>query len=257
MATPRRASVIFVLSDRRMRIDGVVFGAFVGRPPRVARALTVGVWLVVTLAIVLPAGGAANDGLHGAHASGVETALGPPTVFHRIDHWAEKLQPLEMVSLATHESAEVRLYTDDGNLDETAQQTFERIAAGADPPHPLSPRLEQLVVKAAYHFKDASILVVSSFRANAGRHGTGEAIDFKLRGVRSAVVASYLRELPRAGVGIYTHPRTQFVHLDVRDSSYHWLDASPPNVRWAVARLRDPSASKRDASWVPEMDLPL
>jgi uncharacterized protein YcbK (DUF882 family) len=240
-----------------MRIDGAVFGTFVGCRPRVARALSVAVGLVATLAIGLSAGGAANNGLHGVHASGVETALGRPAVSHRVEHWAEQLQPLEMVSLATHESAEVRLYADDGSLDEIAQQTFERIAAGADPPHPLSPRLEQLVVKAAYHFKDASILVVSSWRANAGRHGTGEAIDFKLRGVRSAVVASYLRQLPRAGVGIYTHPRTQFVHLDVRDSSYHWLDASPPNVRWAIARLRDPSASKRDASWVPEMDLPL
>ena len=58
------------------------------------------------------------------------------------------------------------------------------------------------------------------------------------------------------GVGIYTHPRTQFVHLDVRDASYYWLDASPPGVKWHEARLYDPSAQKRDAAWTPEMDEP-
>ena len=49
---------------------------------------------------------------------------------------------------------------------------------------------------------------------------------------------------PRAGVGIYTNPRTQFVHLDVRDQSYHWVDASPPGVKWHEAQLRDPRRRK-------------
>ena len=30
------------------------------------------------------------------------------------------------------------------------------------------------------------------------------------------------------GVGVYTNPLTQYVHLDVRERSYHWIDASPP-----------------------------
>ena len=70
-------------------------------------------------------------------------------------------------------------------------------------------------------------------------------------------LSAWLRRLPRAGVGVYTHPRTQFVHLDVRRMSYHWLDASPPGVTWKELRLRDPSYRERDASYTPASDLPL
>jgi hypothetical protein len=58
------------------------------------------------------------------------------------------------------------------------------------------------------------------------------------------------------GVGIYTHPKTQFVHLDVRDRSFHWLDGSPPGVRWRERRLADPAQPKRDAAYVNVLDLP-
>lgn len=172
--------------------------------------------------------------------------------------WAQALSPLDVRSEISRASARIRLYRDDGSIDADEAAAFERIAAGlSDAPHALAERLEQLVVKAAYHFHQARISIVSAWRENAGRHGTGEAIDFKLAGVRASVLAGYLRALPRAGVGIYTHPRTQFVHLDVRTPSYHWLDASPPGVHWHEARLRDPLASRRDASWTPAMDLPL
>jgi hypothetical protein len=111
-------------------------------------------------------------------------------------------------------------------------------------------------MKAAYHFGSAHIQIVSGFRSNAGRHGTGDALDFKLVGVRASILAAYLRDAPRAGVGIYTHPRTQFVHLDVRDVSYHWIDASAPGKHWREGTLRDPGGKKRDASWTPDWDLP-
>jgi hypothetical protein len=142
-------------------------------------------------------------------------------------------------------------------VDVGARDAFERIAGSQSEPHPLAVRLEQLIVKAAYHFKGARVLIVSAWRPGAGRHTTGDALDFKLQGVRAAQLAAYLRGLPRAGVGVYTHPRTQFVHLDVREPSYHWIDASPPGVKWREARLRDPAVTRRDASWTPEMDLPL
>jgi hypothetical protein len=170
--------------------------------------------------------------------------------------WATALAPLDVANVTTKARSRVRLYGGDGSVDETACEDFERIAAGADEPRPLARRLEQLVVKAAYHFGGVRVLMVSGFRPNAGRHGTGDALDFKLEGIPAARLAAYLRRLPRVGVGIYTHPRTQFVHLDVRDASYYWLDASPPGVKWHEARLYDPSAQKRDAAWTPEMDEP-
>lgn len=153
-------------------------------------------------------------------------------------------------------TAIIRLYGADGAIDRAARDTFESVADRDGECHPLAPRVEQLVIKAAYHFQSPKVLLVSGWRPNAGRHSTGEAVDFKLKGVRASILAAYLRGLARVGVGIYTNARTQFVHLDVRETSYHWLDASPPGVRWHEAHLGDPGQAKRDAAWTPEMDLP-
>jgi uncharacterized protein YcbK (DUF882 family) len=194
--------------------------------------------------------------LRGARACH-ETFVAAATPTERLASWARALPPIEVAGVATRQRASVRLYADSGEIDETARETLERVAANDAEPHELAARVEQLLMRAAYHFGAAPVQVVSAWRENASRHGTGEAIDFKLKGVRARELAAYLRQLPRAGVGIYTNPRTQFVHLDVREQSYHWIDASPPGVKWHEAQIRDPGASKRDAAWTPQADLPI
>jgi uncharacterized protein YcbK (DUF882 family) len=170
--------------------------------------------------------------------------------------WAEALAPIQVTSMATGRSESVRLYGLDGEVDDVARTQLEQVVARDGEQHALEPRLERLLVKAAHHFGDKRVLVISGWREHAGRHTTGEALDFKLRGVLAATLASYLRSIPRVGVGIYTHPRTQYVHLDVREPSYHWMDGSPPGVTWRERQLRDPGQMKRDASWTPDSDLP-
>jgi uncharacterized protein YcbK (DUF882 family) len=184
-----------------------------------------------------------------------ESVLGASSAPPRVAAWAKDLPALE-VTAATHERAAIRLYEDDGEVDPEARAALERIAANDAAPHELVERVEQLLVRAAYHFANAEVYVVSAYRERASRHGTGEAIDFKLKGVPPRALAAYLRGLARVGVGVYTNPRTQFVHLDVRDQSYHWIDASPPGIHWREGTLRDASAAKRDAAWTPQMDLP-
>jgi uncharacterized protein YcbK (DUF882 family) len=192
----------------------------------------------------------------GAPAWGMDTPLRAATRDARWASWAQALAPIEVTSLATGESASIRLYGLDGEVDEMERMRLEHLVARDGEQHVLAARLEQLVVKAAHHFGDARVFVVCGWREHAGRHTTGEALDFKLQGVRASLLAAYLRDLPRAGVGIYTHPRTQYVHLDVRAPSYHWLDASPPGVTWRERPIRDPGQVKRDASWTPDSDLP-
>jgi hypothetical protein len=190
-----------------------------------------------------------------AHA-GVDTPLERVAPAPRVAAWARDLAPVEVVNGNTHERALLRFYRDDGEVDDDARVAFERVATSGGASHAFNVRVEQLVILAAYHFMGAGVVIVSSFREHAGRHGTGEALDIRLRGVRAATLAAFLRGMPRAGVGVYTHRRTQFVHVDVREQSFHWLDASPPGVHWREAQLRDPHAAARDASWRPEMDLP-
>ena len=72
----------------------------------------------------------------------------------------------------------------------------------------------------------------------------------------AAALASYLRGLPRTGVGVYTHPKTQYVHLDVREHSFHWLDASPPRRRWREKSIGAADLEARDKRYEPSLDLP-
>jgi hypothetical protein len=54
-------------------------------------------------------------------------------------------------------------------------------------------------------------------------------MDIVVPGVSDADLASFARELGYVGVGIY--PTSGFVHVDVRDRSYFWVDASAPGRR--------------------------
>jgi uncharacterized protein YcbK (DUF882 family) len=175
--------------------------------------------------------------------------------------WAQALPAIHFINSRTGVACTVRLYGPDGSLDEDAASVVDAMLAEKDAaPRPLHRRLLRLVVKAAAHFGGAqAVEVVSSFRDGArpgSRHRNGEAIDFRLSGVPAARLAAYLRGGSRVGVGVYTHPRTQFVHLDVRDQSYHWADASPPGRWWRETRLTDRGALARDAAWDPAQDLP-
>ena len=174
--------------------------------------------------------------------------------------WAAALPALHFVNTRTGAECSVRLYGSDGSVDEQAAATIDRMLAERDAePRPLHRRVLQLVVKAAAQLGAKDVLVVSSFRDNARKgshHRHGEALDFSFPGVTAAKLAATLRKGARVGVGVYTHPRTQFVHLDVRDASYHWADGSPPGRWWRESRMTDRSAPARDAAYRPEQDLP-
>jgi uncharacterized protein YcbK (DUF882 family) len=184
-----------------------------------------------------------------------------PVPLPAVADWAVALEPLKVECANSGASGILRLYTDDGSVDGRALDNFSHVAADFNGYSPLHPRLIQLAVKAAHHFHSSTLVVVSGYRQKRGnkrdRHTEGEALDFKLPGVDFRKLAAYLRSYPRVGVGVYTNPKTQYVHLDVRDRSYHWIDASPPGVTWREALLPDPSQAVRDASYTPESDLPI
>ena len=204
---------------------------------------------------------ASTETIAGDEATGIPPELGA---------WASALGPILIRNVNTGSSGSVRLYRDDGVIDPAAEREFMRVVSSGvsadEQPHTVTRRLMQLVVKAAYHLRANEIDAISAFRPEqrapkpghmGSRHATGDAIDFRVPGVDAKILASLLRSYPRAGVGIYTHPRTQYVHLDVRDESFHWIDGSPPRVSWRERGLADPGRVKRDACWVPELDLPL
>src|SRR5258708_10823605 len=201
--------------------------------------------VLAVLALAIAAGAARSQGLSEARVF-VETPLVAALRPARVVAWAEKLAPVEVES-PNGAVVRIRLYGSDGEIDPDALAAFERAASQDGNAYPLASRLVQIVFKAAYHFSGARVIVVSGFRAHASRHGTNEALDFKLKGLRAATLAAYLRGIPRTGVGVYTHPRKQYVHLDVREPSFHWIDASPPGVHWREGAMWDKGATNRDA----------
>ena len=176
------------------------------------------------------------------------------------------LPSLRFSNQSTGESASVRFYDDEGHVDELEATRLDVLLADSRDPKncaaiTLDRRTLQLAVRAALHFHVNEVQVVSAYRKpgkrREGPHASGRAIDFKLPGVPAATLASYLRTLPRVGVGVYTHPKTRFVHLDDREHSFHWLDASPPGRTWRERSLGGGAGLiKRDAAYTRRDDWP-
>jgi uncharacterized protein YcbK (DUF882 family) len=99
--------------------------------------------------------------------------------------------------------------------------------------HPVEPRLLDVVYRIQTHFSAQEIRVISGYRTPAAiasghgsNHGRGRAIDVVVPGATDDDVAKLAREMGFMGVGIY--PVSGFVHVDVRDRSYFWIDTSGP-----------------------------
>lgn len=177
----------------------------------------------------------------------------------------ERLNALEFVTLNSTRKLKAQLYDARGYIQPTtAAQLDELLCDTRDKDHPqsttMSRRTLQLVFRAAYHFSAFQVQVVSGYRApgkhREGMHATGQAIDFRLIGVDATRLASYLRTLARVGVGVYTHPKTHFVHLDVRERSFHWLDASPPHRHWRERNITTKHVLEADAQYSVKDDWP-
>lgn len=178
------------------------------------------------------------------------------------------LPPVRIETVNDDNVTVTRLFLADGSLDEAALHALDEQLADKRRPGDIrhatiDRRLLSLVFKAAWHFGATHVRVVSAYREplpahrHEGFHGKAAAMDFKLEGVRTPVLASWLRaEYAHVGVGQYTHPRTQFVHLDVRDTTFHWFDGSPPGRRGGIARIPTFGTPQRDAAYRPEDDAP-
>ena len=200
--------------------------------------------------------------LHPRSKQGLAAGAKPPLL--EIPAYAA-LPPLRITFINTRRSEELRLYDAFGQVDESAARKLDALLGDThDPKHyettVLDRRTLQLLFKAAYHFRVHDVEVISAYRKpgrrRQGNHGTGQAIDFRLENIPAATLAAYLRTLPRVGVGIYTHPRTQFVHLDVRTRSFHWLDGSPPGRNWRERSLGGKAIPARDALYTRSSDWP-
>ncbi len=122
--------------------------------------------------------------------------------------------------------------------------------------HETSPALVRLLYAVALAH-DRVLMISSSYRQpGAGTkptsyHTQGMAADVKHPYLPAKSIVDFAREWGAGGIGYY--PKTRFVHLDVRDEPYFWVDYSGPGEHGPV--LADPHgtlAAEAACIWEPD-----
>jgi uncharacterized protein YcbK (DUF882 family) len=137
-----------------------------------------------------------------------------------------------LVIKPVHQQATFTLIPDD-EAGHFSESELRKVALAFSPSpgveHPIEPRLLELIYRGAEHFNVPWVHLISGYRLtrSTSRHTQGRAADMVFPGVSDEALATYLRSLGFVGVGIY--PRSGFVHFDVRDESFFWIDRSPPS----------------------------
>jgi uncharacterized protein YcbK (DUF882 family) len=161
---------------------------------------------------------------------------------------------LVLVSLNTSDRVELEAATDHGGFaaSDLDRAAFVMRESATGNEHPIEPHLLDVVYRIQRHFEAQEIRLISGYRTPHGRqasnHGRGRAIDIVVPGATDQEVAKYAREIGFVGVGIY--PTSGFVHVDVRDRSYFWVDASGPGRRNRERGILRDLATRSDAAAV-------
>lgn len=125
--------------------------------------------------------------------------------------------------------------------------------------HPVDPRVLDLVYRVATHFSAHEVRIISGYRTphngTHSNHGKGRAIDLVVPGASDEDVAKFAREQGFVGVGVY--PTSGFVHLDVRERSFFWVDNSGPGKRNRTRGILGDLAAQSDARALARGDHPI
>lgn len=174
---------------------------------------------------------------------------------------ANGLPLLVLHSLNTNDRTELAPYTKDGGF---SAEDLDRASYVVREPrsgnrHPIEPHLIDLVYRLETHFNSPEIRVVSCYRTPSGKgrsnHGRGRAIDFIVPGATDEEVAKVARDFGFVGVGIY--PTSGFIHMDVRDRSYFWVDRSGPGKRNRAKGILSDLAHKSDIAALARGEKPM
>jgi uncharacterized protein YcbK (DUF882 family) len=219
--------------------------------------------------LLLPAGSAAfaappsrpqQSGAPRGYARNVQTWHTPP-VGRTIARDDAGRATLSLFALNTNERVEVVPQAAEGGF---ADVDLERVAHFMREPstgleHPIHPRLLDLIYRIESHFGVAEIRMLSGYRSpRAGRasnHGRGRAMDLIVPGHTDEEVARFVRDQGFTGVGVY--PTSGFVHVDVRDRSYFWIDSSGPGKRNRERGIMHDVAQRSDSKALARGEKPI
>ncbi len=177
---------------------------------------------------------------------GLVAKLGPVPI-HKTTIHNESGDPSRLVAIYAMNLREVLVVDpidDEGRVSEKALALFETLlrSARTDDVHAIDPSLVRLLHAVA--LAHDGVLMVSSGYREPG-HGTkptsmhtkGMAADVRHPYLPAKMIADFAREWGAGGVGYY--PKTKFVHLDVRDKPFYWIDYSAKGEKGKVVADMD------------------
>lgn len=179
-----------------------------------------------------------------------------------------KLPQIEFYFLNTKESFNSSVYEPNGEiLNSTLEQfSFHMRDSHNNKIFPIDERLLKILYKTAHHFNATKVIIVSGFRSGhkwrrwkgektiGSNHAWGKAVDFNIPDIKTSDLSVYARTLGKVGVGYY--PNDEFMHLDIRDASYFWVNKCKPGRRGWDRPLMRHWAVEIDKNWTPHWDLP-
>jgi uncharacterized protein YcbK (DUF882 family) len=139
-----------------------------------------------------------------------------------------------VVSLATHDEADVQIFNPDGSYNVEALHDIDHVlrCKRTDAEKPLEPRLYVILSHVYDHF-GKPLEIVSGYRNQRRQtsfHYKGSASDIRIPGVQLKKIRDFADSLDAGGMGVGFYPRAGFVHIDVRPlPSYRWIDNARPN----------------------------
>lgn len=167
--------------------------------------------------------------------------------------WGRPRQPglVQLSRLGRPERVRARLVDARGRVRDAARTQLSRLMRSDEGGTRLpNPRLLQQLTKISDHFGGRRIIVVSGYRPAGGytretsRHTRGDALDIRIDGVPITAIRDYCRTLENMGCGYY--PRSQFVHVDVRERETYWVDYSGPGEAPRYTRPADATEASED-----------
>jgi uncharacterized protein YcbK (DUF882 family) len=210
-----------------------------------------------------PAAKSAKDSAKSGKAPAKVASLGagwaPPAYVAMVRKWhapagAPKVDAagrpkLVLVAINRPERVELEPLGPEGGFGPQALERASWILRSADgQQHPVDPRLLDVAYALQRRFGAAEIRFLSGFRTpkrGASNHGLGRAIDLVVPGATDEEVAAFARARGFVGVGIY--PTSGFVHVDVRDRSFFWVDRSGPGKPNRTVGILGGDAAASDA----------
>jgi uncharacterized protein YcbK (DUF882 family) len=157
----------------------------------------------------------------------------------------------------SEESLDLRLVDTRGAVRPAAQRQMRELLRPRDSKKRKMPssRLLGLLAQVSDHFGGRAIHIVSGYRLAGGftrdtsQHVAGNAVDFRIPGVSLTELRDYCSHFANVGVGYY--PRSQFVHLDVRQKSARWTDWSLPGQAAILQKPAELEETANDGSSAP------